>query len=144
MNVDVVCIQICAYLNEHVIGQDHAKKVLSVAVYNHYKRIYHNRLHSVISSPTQPHTGRSAAATDSRNAEILYKLSSLPSQGLGAKGDKCIEEHCFLAVLDVLCCWYDVELCCLIIEMENYHVHFCIYCNCAYSLNPSSRQHSPL
>jgi len=25
-----------------VIGQDHAKKVLSVAVYNHYKRIFHN------------------------------------------------------------------------------------------------------
>ncbi|MFN2115723.1 MAG: ATP-dependent Clp protease ATP-binding subunit ClpX [Anaerolineae bacterium] len=27
-------------LNEYVIGQDHAKKVLSVAVYNHYKRIH--------------------------------------------------------------------------------------------------------
>lgn len=26
------------YLNEHVIGQEEAKKVLSVAVYNHYKR----------------------------------------------------------------------------------------------------------
>ncbi len=26
-------------LDEHVIGQEHAKKVLSVAVYNHYKRI---------------------------------------------------------------------------------------------------------
>mgnify|MGYP001627905231 CR=1 FL=1 len=26
-------------LNQHVIGQDHAKKVLSVAVHNHYKRI---------------------------------------------------------------------------------------------------------
>jgi len=26
-------------LNEHIIGQDQAKKVLSVAVYNHYKRI---------------------------------------------------------------------------------------------------------
>ncbi|MCB1092261.1 MAG: ATP-dependent Clp protease ATP-binding subunit ClpX, partial [Verrucomicrobiae bacterium] len=26
-------------LNHHVIGQDHAKKVLSVAVHNHYKRI---------------------------------------------------------------------------------------------------------
>ena len=25
-----------------MIGQDYAKKVLSVAVYNHYKRIYHN------------------------------------------------------------------------------------------------------
>ena len=28
------------FLNEYVIGQDHAKKVLSVAVYNHYKRIF--------------------------------------------------------------------------------------------------------
>ncbi|WP_299491917.1 ATP-dependent protease ATP-binding subunit ClpX [Acaryochloris sp. IP29b_bin.137] len=28
-----------AYLDEHVIGQDEAKKVLSVAVYNHYKRL---------------------------------------------------------------------------------------------------------
>ena len=26
-------------LNEHVIGQDHAKKILAVAVHNHYKRI---------------------------------------------------------------------------------------------------------
>ena len=26
-------------LDEHVIGQEHAKKVLSVAVYNHYKRL---------------------------------------------------------------------------------------------------------
>ncbi len=30
------------YLDEHIIGQDDAKKVLSVAVYNHYKRITHN------------------------------------------------------------------------------------------------------
>jgi ATP-dependent Clp protease ATP-binding subunit ClpX len=29
-------------LDQHVIGQDHAKKVLSVAVYNHYKRIESN------------------------------------------------------------------------------------------------------
>ena len=27
------------FLDEYVIGQDQAKKVLSVAVYNHYKRI---------------------------------------------------------------------------------------------------------
>ena len=27
------------YLNEYVVGQDEAKKVLSVAVYNHYKRV---------------------------------------------------------------------------------------------------------
>lgn len=31
--------EIKAYLDEHIIGQDDAKKILSVAVYNHYKRI---------------------------------------------------------------------------------------------------------
>jgi ATP-dependent Clp protease ATP-binding subunit ClpX len=34
--------QIYEYLNKHVIGQDKAKKVLAVAVYNHYKRIFNN------------------------------------------------------------------------------------------------------
>lgn len=34
--------EIKAYLDQYVIGQDRAKKVLSVAVYNHYKRISHN------------------------------------------------------------------------------------------------------
>src|SRR6266496_634910 len=32
-------VEIYAFLNDYVIGQDQAKKVLSVAVYNHYKRI---------------------------------------------------------------------------------------------------------
>ncbi len=31
-----------AFLDQYVIGQDEAKKVLSVAVYNHYKRLYSN------------------------------------------------------------------------------------------------------
>ncbi|XP_033329109.1 caseinolytic protease chaperone subunit isoform X3 [Megalopta genalis] len=34
--------KIFEYLNKHVVGQEFAKKVLSVAVYNHYKRIYNN------------------------------------------------------------------------------------------------------
>ena len=34
--------EIKAYLDEHIVGQDDAKKVLAVAVYNHYKRIAHN------------------------------------------------------------------------------------------------------
>lgn len=31
--------ELLGFLNEYVIGQNHAKKVLSVAVYNHYKRL---------------------------------------------------------------------------------------------------------
>ncbi|KTD64990.1 ATP-dependent Clp protease ATP-binding subunit ClpX [Legionella shakespearei] len=33
--------EISSFLDEYVIGQPHAKKVLSVAVYNHYKRLQH-------------------------------------------------------------------------------------------------------
>jgi ATP-dependent Clp protease ATP-binding subunit ClpX len=32
-----------AFLDEHVIGQEHAKKVISVAVYNHYQRVFSPR-----------------------------------------------------------------------------------------------------
>lgn len=34
--------EIKTYLDEYVIGQDDAKKILSVAVYNHYKKIINN------------------------------------------------------------------------------------------------------
>src|SRR6185503_5930752 len=30
-------------LDQHVIGQPHAKKILAVAVHNHYKRILHSQ-----------------------------------------------------------------------------------------------------
>lgn len=35
-------VEIKNFLDQYVIGQEKAKKVLSVAVYNHYKRIEHN------------------------------------------------------------------------------------------------------
>ena len=36
--------EILAFLDQYVIGQTHAKKILSVAVHNHYKRIQNNLL----------------------------------------------------------------------------------------------------
>lgn len=39
--------EICAVLDEYVIGQDMAKKSLSVAVYNHYKRINASKVDDV-------------------------------------------------------------------------------------------------
>lgn len=35
-------VEIKEFLDEYVIGQDRAKRMLAVAVYNHYKRINHN------------------------------------------------------------------------------------------------------
>ena len=36
--------EICTFLDDYVIGQDYAKKILSVAVHNHYKRLnYENK-----------------------------------------------------------------------------------------------------
>ncbi|WP_218352644.1 ATP-dependent protease ATP-binding subunit ClpX [Alteromonas lipotrueiana] len=37
--------EIHVHLDDYVIGQKHAKKVLSVAVYNHYKRLRHGDVH---------------------------------------------------------------------------------------------------
>ncbi len=39
-------IEIKTHLDEYVIGQDEAKKVLSVAVYNHYKRLSQHNIES--------------------------------------------------------------------------------------------------
>lgn len=51
--------EIKAYLDQYIIGQDDAKKVLSVAVYNHYKRLAHN------------------AVSDSKNDVEIYKSNIL-------------------------------------------------------------------
>jgi len=56
--------KIFEYLNKHVIGQDKAKKVLSVAVYNHYKRIFHN-------IPNKPRASPAPQAQDAGNVATM-------------------------------------------------------------------------
>lgn len=60
--------KIMEYLNKHVIGQDLAKKVLSVAVYNHYKRIYHN----APSSSSNQSIGDFSTAAAARGGDLLH------------------------------------------------------------------------
>lgn len=51
-------------LDEHVIGQDHAKKVLSVAVYNHYKRL------QGLSTATEPSPAPAGVASEFHDVEV--------------------------------------------------------------------------
>ncbi len=46
--------EIKAFLDDYVVGQDRAKKILSVGVYNHYKRIHQKRAKAQRGSPGKP------------------------------------------------------------------------------------------
>ena len=51
-------------LDQYVIGQDHAKKSLAVAVYNHYKRL--NNIQAIPKSPHQPKESKDGPAASVR------------------------------------------------------------------------------
>uniref|UniRef100_A0A224X9C6 Putative atp-dependent clp protease atp-binding subunit clpx-like mitochondrial isoform x2 n=1 Tax=Panstrongylus lignarius TaxID=156445 RepID=A0A224X9C6_9HEMI len=68
------------YLNKHVVGQEHAKKVLSVAVYNHYKRIYNN----IPSQPTHaPRHDMAVMEQGPVNSYAFTQRDMLHINGLG-------------------------------------------------------------
>ena len=57
-----------SYLNKYVVGQHRAKKVLSVAMYNHYKRLNANHLASI---------------EEGDNGGTLERVDINPSMGVG-------------------------------------------------------------
>jgi ATP-dependent Clp protease ATP-binding subunit ClpX len=56
--------EIMAQLDQYVIGQAHAKKILSVAVHNHYKRILHAQERADAAANTQSKTLKMPDAND--------------------------------------------------------------------------------
>ena len=75
--------QIKKFLDEYVIGQDRAKKVLSVAVYNHYKRVELN-----------------AYASDKRNGDVEVQKSNILMIGPTGSG-KTLLAQTLARLLDV-------------------------------------------
>ena len=59
--------EIKSFLDDYVVGQDRAKKVLSVAVYNHYKRVYSKKP----PRPARPGQGRVAEEVELQKSNIL-------------------------------------------------------------------------
>jgi ATP-dependent Clp protease ATP-binding subunit ClpX len=62
--------EIKSFLDDYVIGQDAAKKVLSVAVYNHYKRVY-SRKPARSARGTRPRAPGAAEEVELQKSNIL-------------------------------------------------------------------------
>ncbi|XP_047498359.1 ATP-dependent Clp protease ATP-binding subunit clpX-like, mitochondrial isoform X3 [Penaeus chinensis] len=75
--------KIYEYLENHVVGQERAKKVLSVAVYNHYKRIFHN----IPQTKSEPlHLDTATIPQGLTNRDLLHIAGISQSHALGVSG----------------------------------------------------------
>jgi ATP-dependent Clp protease ATP-binding subunit ClpX len=66
--------EIKTFLDDYVIGQDRAKKVLSVSVYNHYKRVYSKK--SKPQRPGQARTGNEDVELQKSNILLIGPTGS--------------------------------------------------------------------
>ena len=58
-------------MDDYIIGQDDAKKVLSVAVYNHYKRVnYNSKRRTELSLKVKPNVSKVRQEDDSTEIEL--------------------------------------------------------------------------
>ena len=76
----IIFLQIYEYLNKYVIGQAHAKKVLSVAVYNHYKRL----------SVNLPQSQQASTPAEVKPVPVQRQYAGSP------QGTHCFNEHYFI------------------------------------------------
>jgi ATP-dependent Clp protease ATP-binding subunit ClpX len=74
-------IKIKEHLDQYIIGQEYAKKIISVAVYNHYKRLLHSSQKSTNDVEVQKSNVLLIGPTGSGKtlfAEVLARLLELP------------------------------------------------------------------
>uniref|UniRef100_A0A4W5Q9Y0 Caseinolytic mitochondrial matrix peptidase chaperone subunit X n=1 Tax=Hucho hucho TaxID=62062 RepID=A0A4W5Q9Y0_9TELE len=69
--------KIYAYLDKYVVGQSYAKKVLAVAVYNHYKRIYNNIPAGSRQVEVEKQTSLTPRELETRRREDEYRFTKL-------------------------------------------------------------------
>lgn len=77
---------ICARLDEYIVGQGRAKKVLSVAVYNHYKRVAANEA-AAAAAQIHRHAEETAAAAAQQQAAAAAAAEAEADCNEGGRGD---------------------------------------------------------
>eukprot|EP01135_Chromosphaera_perkinsii_P009249 Nk52_evm1s1705 gene=Nk52_evmTU1s1705 len=69
------------YLNAYIVGQDKAKKAMSVAVYNHYKRVKYNKERQDEISKTGDYNQSSNTFQEAAKVKPGYKFVSVKTNG---------------------------------------------------------------
>jgi len=78
------------YLDSHIIGQDAAKKALSVAVYNHYKRIFHN---IPVNKKNQDTLGDQSGRQLPSHRDLLHIAGMGSALGVGFQPDQSSQQQ---------------------------------------------------